>query len=64
VALDIKNFFTSLFNFALLVVFEVLMLNSKIIPIIIFIFNALRGCFMCIQICSMRIQNTPLATVA
>jgi hypothetical protein len=51
-----KNLY-SLFNFIL--VFKVLMLRSKISQIIIFILNTLRGCFMYIQICSVRIQNTP-----
>jgi hypothetical protein len=59
---DIKIFF-SLLNFAL--VFEVLMPRlKKIIQIIIFILNSLRGCSMQIQICSMRIQNTPGAASA
>jgi hypothetical protein len=41
-----------------------LCLGSKIIEIIIFILNTLRGCSMHIQICSLLIQNTPGATSA
>jgi hypothetical protein len=41
-----------------------LCLGSKVIQIIIFILNTLRGGSMRIQICSMRIQNTLGATSA
>jgi hypothetical protein len=44
--------------------FKFLYLGSKMIQIIIFILNTLRGCSRRIQICSMRIQNTPRGTSA
>jgi hypothetical protein len=50
----------SLFNFIL--VFEVLMLELRNHSNYHFFVKTLRGCSMCIQICSIRIQNTLGAT--
>jgi hypothetical protein len=56
-----KNFYSL---FILYWSLKFLYLGSKIIQIIIFILNTLRGCSMRIQICSMHIQNTPRASSA